>query len=305
MATLQNLRLDYCLCMFSSDEVDEKVPVFSDNRVNYILVYSGSFNPPHIGHLNFMRESLAHAGHDLHIVGALFDPRSDDWLRSHKNSDLILPHTTRSRMLLEDKRVSTGVWRSPERDGIAKFKLLAQNYGVRVRFLRLLSAETDTGLDDRSGKWSKDFDGILLNTYGRHSSGTFSIPSLSKDPWNTLHEPGDAVYRYQRMVTNDRGTILGFLRVITRGPDEKTSLISSSGVKSLAKVIDAKEMECSNLLREIVLGWSTLEVDETWAKWRAVQMHNRNAPEFREAKGTLEKSMKDAWELEKRNCHDE
>ncbi|KAF1937066.1 hypothetical protein EJ02DRAFT_68270 [Clathrospora elynae] len=293
-------------CHGEANDTMDSLPEFSESRVNYILVFSGAFNPPHIGHLNFMRESLLNAGHDLHIVGALFDLRSDYWLREHKHSDMILPHATRSRMMREDTRMPVDArvlsW---DAYGLEHFKSIAARREVRVRFIQLLSAELDLDLDNPVRDWPRHFDGLLVNTYGRHGPATHSVPSLNRDPWTALHEPGDTVHRHQRMVTNEKGSIKGFLRVVTRGPDEKKSLISSSGIKNLARVLSDHEIAESDILRTAVLGWSTIVQEEIWVNWRAVQASKPIAGDFQQAKEMLERDLREACELEERNFRDE
>jgi hypothetical protein len=298
MAEPGSLTFDYHTWLTPNSSSDSW-PVFNKNRINYILVYSGAFNPPHIGHLNFARESLLHAGRDLHIVDVLFDPRSNDWMQEHKRSDLMLPHATRLQMLCDDKRLSMSAHVLPNTDGLLEWQY--SNSETRVRYIRLRSTETGINVDDCIRDWPK---GFKVNTYGRHSAGTYTASSLSLTAWATLHVSGDEVQRYQRMVANDKGVVKGFLRVITRGPDEKKSSISFSGIKALARVIGDQELQSSDLMRAVVLGWRTLSRDATWVKWRANQVSGGDSGVSEQSRDILERELKDAWELEERNFQD-
>jgi hypothetical protein len=218
-------------------------------------------------------------------------------------------------MLREDGRLPVGIRvlsQDPESyfheaatwQSLVRFKYIAAASDVRVRLLQLLSTETNLELDKRIHSWPDQCDGIIVNTYGRQSPGTWSIPSLEQDPWTRVHEGGDVVCQYQRMVTNDTGAIKGFLRVITRGPHERTSLISSTKTRNLAEVLNDRDLETHDLLSTVVLGWNTLTRDETWLKWRALQAHKRNFENYEQAREDIEKDFKEAWELEERNFHE-
>jgi hypothetical protein len=190
-----------------------------------------------------LRESLEHAGRDLNIIGALIMPCSDEWMQEHKPGDLLLSLDTRHAMLREDGRLPVGIRvpRTPNsrltatwRD-LVSFKYMAAASDVRVRLIQLLSTETSLELDERIQPWPEQCDGTIVSMYGRQSPENLSIQSLEQDPWTKLHEKGDVVRRYQRMIANDKGAIKGFLRVITRGPHEKTSLISSTSIRKMRR----------------------------------------------------------------------
>jgi hypothetical protein len=240
-------------------------------------------------------------------------PCSDEWMQEHKPGDLLLPLDTRHAMIREDGRLPVGIRvpRTPNsrltatwRD-LVSFKYMAAASDVRVRLIQLLSTETSLELDERIQPWPEQCDGTIVSMYGRQSPENLSIQSLEQNPWTKLHQKGDVVRRYQRMITNDKGAIKGFLRVITRGPHEKTSLISSTNIRNLAKGLNDRELETHDLLRTVVLGWNILTQDETWLKWRALQAGKRNVENCEQAKEDMEKTFKEAWELEERNSHED
>jgi hypothetical protein len=240
-------------------------------------------------------------------------PCSDEWMQEHKPGDLLLSLDTRHAMLREDGRLPVGIRvpRTPNsrltatwRD-LVSFKYMAAASDVRVRLIQLLSTETSLELDERIQPWPEQCDGTIVSMYGRQSPENLSIQSLEQDPWTKLHEKGDVVRRYQRMIANDKGAIKGFLRVITRGPHEKTSLISSTSIRNLARALNDRGLETHDLLPTVVLGWNILTQDETWLRWRALQAGKRNVENCEQAKEDMEKTFKEAWELEERNSHED
>ncbi|KAM0800312.1 hypothetical protein BDR22DRAFT_789758, partial [Usnea florida] len=53
-------------------------PMLSKTEINQILVYPGSFNPPHRGHLHLLKHVFTRGAHDLNIIAAIILPRSDE-----------------------------------------------------------------------------------------------------------------------------------------------------------------------------------------------------------------------------------
>jgi hypothetical protein len=234
----------------------------------------------------------------------MVNPREDDFIRDYKSFDLILPQTTRAKMMCDDDRM-------PARARIEKpnthyplwqtmdtLRAQGELFKIRVRFIQLLSAEVDLDLDGRTRVWPVGFDGILVNTYGRRGMGAFTIESLNQDPWTALHALGDEVHRYQRMFANGKGSVQGFVRILTRGQNEKRSHISSSLVRKLAKTMSVQELAESELLRAVVLGWSILQQDKIWLDWIADRLNGCDATSSQQPRDILEKGLREAWELE-------
>ena len=52
-------------------------PMLEKTRTNRVLVYPGSFNPPHRGHLHLLKHAFTRGTHDLNVIAAIILPRSD------------------------------------------------------------------------------------------------------------------------------------------------------------------------------------------------------------------------------------
>lgn len=53
-------------------------PTLDNTRTNRILVYPGSFNPPHRGHLHLLKHVFMRGTYDLNVIAAIIVPRSDE-----------------------------------------------------------------------------------------------------------------------------------------------------------------------------------------------------------------------------------
>ncbi|KIL96643.1 hypothetical protein FAVG1_01387 [Fusarium avenaceum] len=76
-------------------------PLLRPHGVNRILLFPGSFNPPHQGHLNLLKHVFENAGEDLNIIAAIIVVTDDDRLEmkmENKNNAIILPREKRAAL---------------------------------------------------------------------------------------------------------------------------------------------------------------------------------------------------------------
>lgn len=135
-----------------SQKYFETNPTLDLNRTNHILVYRGSFNPPHRGHLAVVEHVLCQCRHYLNIVATLVAPRTDASLEDtvQRKSD----GEKRRLLNFEERRC---LWASdpnfPETACVVKgygddlecslrrVKKLAEQDGVKIRFVDIFGPD--------------------------------------------------------------------------------------------------------------------------------------------------------------------
>lgn len=60
--------------------ITHRPPFLKSGRINRILVYPGSFNPPHRGHFELLRHGFGEAGRDMNTIAATVLPLDDESL---------------------------------------------------------------------------------------------------------------------------------------------------------------------------------------------------------------------------------
>jgi hypothetical protein len=92
---------------------DESGPLLRPRGINRILLYPGSFNPPHKGHLDLLSYVLHNAGHDLQITAAFIILTDNDALvEKTRNEDcpLILDRKERIDLWCKSGLSTDRVW---------------------------------------------------------------------------------------------------------------------------------------------------------------------------------------------------
>ncbi len=61
---------------------NEHQPTLVKGETGRVLIFHGSFNPPHLGHLKLLTHTFDHGGKDLNIIAAIISPSEDAALRT-------------------------------------------------------------------------------------------------------------------------------------------------------------------------------------------------------------------------------
>lgn len=112
---------------------------FLEDRVNHILLFFGAFNPPHRGHLDFLKHSFENVGTDVHLACAFMIPRSESYVRDVKfkegRNPLILPSVLRSTLCSSDERWppwGTAFGEEKSSRALRDLKEFAKSLGFRI-----------------------------------------------------------------------------------------------------------------------------------------------------------------------------
>ncbi|KAL9638740.1 MAG: hypothetical protein Q9164_001357 [Protoblastenia rupestris] len=128
------------------------LPLLQKGRVNRVLVYHGSFNPPHRGHLELLRHGYLHSGDGLNLIAAIVKPKSDDYVRKKYTSEdetLVYTREQRTKLWKQDLRFPGWAWVYDGRDGTfstfrQELQRLASVDGYKLEFVTLGGPDTIT-----------------------------------------------------------------------------------------------------------------------------------------------------------------
>lgn len=256
------------------------------NRVNYILIHFGSFNPPHVGHLDFLKHTVENCGNDLSIVCALLAPRDDNFV-GHKflrteTDPLVLPQELRGKLCYADERWPkwAGIL-GPQRDHgwIDRFHLQelqqrAAQLGVRLNYLALRGIETDLRLRWYDLSPDPAIYMILVNTYGRQGGDSLASWDMESKTWQHLHQRGADVQLFQALLKSGKSRSavggFGYVRVI-RASNPYVSDISSTKIRTLARQCSADTLTHHESM-DVVLSWGLLRDHAVWKQWHSRQL---------------------------------
>ena len=157
------------------------------DRVNHILLYTGSFNPPHRGHLAVLEHAFGQMSRELNIVAAIIIPISDESLKKKcmgKPDERHLFNIAERRQLwMEDHHFPHYAWVF---DGacrgyknlMSNLKILAKKDRCRIRFVRLsgpdIAEVSDSGFSEmtivsdvaRQAEWNQAGRPEKFNNFG-------------------------------------------------------------------------------------------------------------------------------------------
>ena len=128
------------------------LPLLQKGRVNRVLVYHGSFNPPHRGHLELLRHGYLHGGDGLNLIAAIVKPKSDEDLRKKytpKDEALMYTREQRTKFWNQDLRFPGWAWvydgvDSTFRTFRHELQILASADGYKLDFVTLGGPDTIT-----------------------------------------------------------------------------------------------------------------------------------------------------------------
>ncbi|KAL9009023.1 MAG: hypothetical protein Q9173_005913 [Seirophora scorigena] len=138
-------------------------PELSTERTNVILVYRGTFNPPHRGHLAVLWHAYTQLAKDLNVIAAIVYPMSEERVKTKcaaypRGERRVIPLSDRGRLWREDPNFPPWAWVNEHIDGgrhelEKRLKKLARKDGCRIRIADLWGPDCcgpDDQLNDRS-----------------------------------------------------------------------------------------------------------------------------------------------------------
>lgn len=147
--------LGFYFSLLCDDEVGDgkrhfrQDPQLDTERSNVIIIFKGSFNPPHKGHLAVLYHAYEQLAEELNIVAALIRPHSDRSLQSkrqrrRKTENKCIPLNDRVRLWKEDPHFPAWACGSLEVRSSAfqkQLKALALLDGCKIRFAYLFGPD--------------------------------------------------------------------------------------------------------------------------------------------------------------------
>ncbi|KAL8988115.1 MAG: hypothetical protein Q9169_008610 [Polycauliona sp. 2 TL-2023] len=136
-------------------------PILHSGRCNRILMYPGSFNPPHHGHLELLQHAFGDCGSDLNVIAAIIVPLNDNSLeRKTRNERNAKVFTKAERVRLwQDMVPSDWYWvydRDTKKWSEFRKTLVADagKDGFEIDFMVLVGSDYVTRDAAPTGAWS-------------------------------------------------------------------------------------------------------------------------------------------------------
>ncbi|KAL8688347.1 MAG: hypothetical protein Q9218_005721 [Villophora microphyllina] len=121
-----------------------EAPQLIKARTNRVIIYNGSFNPPHRGHLNLLQHIFYHGVHDLNVVGAIIRPLGDSYSigKGQKaGGSFVFDRDTRCMLWKQDLSFPDWAWVHEGGDSFSGFadqlKEAAGEDGYKIEYLPL------------------------------------------------------------------------------------------------------------------------------------------------------------------------
>ncbi|KAM4066798.1 hypothetical protein HRG_000820 [Hirsutella rhossiliensis] len=178
-------------------------PILRPNRApNHVLLYPGSFNPPHRGHQALLDHVLRNAGDDLFLAAAIILPTDDDKLAAKNTKDeqpFLLTKAKRANLWHEAGLPKDRVWVfEGSEDSWKSFRArLQKNLARRCIDLRFVLLVGPDWISSRAASDPKSWDCVEALTSDVSRPVDFRYPySLRQLPACSMWEPcslqGDA-----------------------------------------------------------------------------------------------------------------
>lgn len=143
------------------------------NNTNRILIFPGSFNPPHKGHLEYLGFCFKHAKEDLNLVAAITIPADDDNLEDKKGpekAEILLSKAQRVKLWKEHVGALPWNWiYDLPRATFEKFQMglqtAVQKDGGKIEFVHLLHPEDVKPEPKLTSEWGTRI--LLASNCGR------------------------------------------------------------------------------------------------------------------------------------------
>jgi hypothetical protein len=141
---IENCRYGDYLPTFSGDQVFGRGlthyrPRLETTQTNRILLYPGSFNPPHHGHLALLSHAFESSRDDINIIAAIILPLDDDCVEEKcrdAGEDVVLTKDQRVRLWRGESGPNDWYWvydRSMEEWDSFRNRLCRRHHSGRIR----------------------------------------------------------------------------------------------------------------------------------------------------------------------------